>query len=546
MKKNVWLKFNWKRNKQHKEQLSKKSFFSKLNTFFYHITFFFTHKIGKIKTIFLTYILTILFGSLLLYSPIAQTGKVEVKYIDALFTAASAFSDTGLTTLSTSTTWSYFGQAIIAILILLGGIGIFALKIYFFNWILKRPIKIFTRELINIERPGTTTGNTKKEIGTSISIIVVLIVISSIILTSYFYYFDGNFLNEEKSLNPQYDFWTSLRYGIFGSISSLNNAGFDIWSNSSIAPYYNNYFIQSWLIFLFVVGGIGYPVIYDLYEYSKSKIFYKFYKKRKENNFKVSLFTKISLIMYLVLTILGIVLVMFFELINKNTDSFWLTTKVNIFGYDYGSKFNRIMALIFSTMVTRSAGFSTINYFDLSSPSLLILSILMFIGSSPSSTGGGIRTTTLALIFLGLWSKFSSKPSIRMFKRSIPKDTVNNSFYVLILSLLIVFIGVVVSYTSSNNINYFDPGTLNMVNIADNNNHRLFNLVDILFDISSAFGTTGISTGVLSHLNISSKVTFIFIMFIGQLGISSTILINHNENNDSFKYDYILEDVAIG
>lgn len=503
--------------------------------------------IGKIKWLFIVYFLITLIGSLLLFLPISQQDNVDVSYINALFTSASAFSDTGLTTMTTATTWSHFGQAVIAILILVGGIGFFALKIYFINWIFGWDLHIFGRGLLNIERGSYNVGATKRIVVVSINILFIFILLSTIVLTIFFYVSPANFDVENKiantELSPQWNFGNSLRFAIFHSITALNNAGFDIMGNHSISPYYSSYFLQIWLLLLFVFGGIGYPVIYDLY----CLIYYKFIKKTR---YKISLFSKISLWMYFSLSIIGVLLVYIFEMTSQDPNSFWNKTSGNSehWNYNYGSKIDKAVALFFSTSATRSAGFFTLDFYDLTSPSLLIMTILMFIGAAPSSTGGGIRVTTFAIIILGLWSKMTSKPSVQIFKRKIPEKTVIDSFIVLILSILLILIISLITYSSSTLFNSIDQGQLPIDPSGDaiKGGVRTYGIIHIVFEVASAFGTTGISTGVTSGLNITSKIFFILLMFIGQLGISSTILVWAKNNNRTFKFNYPSEDVLIG
>ncbi|UVD81583.1 cation transporter [Mycoplasma iguanae] len=513
--------------------------FNKTN---HSLRFNYQRKISKIKWVFIIYFIITISGSLILYSQSAQKEGVSVSYVDALFTSASAFSDTGLTIHPTAHTWTSFGQSIIAILILVGGIGFFALKVYFVNWLFGKKISIFQRNILNVERGSIKVGSTRKIIIVSINILFVFILVSTLVLTFFFYFAEGNFANEPDLISPRYNFLESLKFAVFHSITSLNNAGFDIMGANSIAPYYHSYFLQSWLAILFIFGGIGYPVIYDLYNLVYHKLFLK-------KEYKISLFSKISISMYFIVAIIGLSLIYAFELTSTDPNSFWNIQKgdPNYWNYDYGSKSDKVFALFFASIATRSAGFYTIDPYNLTSPSLLVMTILMVIGASPSSTGGGIRTTTLAILFLGLWAKMSSKPSVRVFKRKISNDTVINSFIILILSMLLLIFGTMIVFSSSiSQFNNMDIGKLQTSIDLSNPEKRVFNMIHVLFEVASAFGTTGISLGVSPLLNISSKLTLIIIMFIGQLGISSTILIWSKHNSRSLKFDYPEEEVLIG
>jgi Trk-type K+ transport system membrane component len=166
------------------------------------------------------------------------------------------------------------------------------------------------------------------------------------------------------------------------------------------------------------------------------------------------------------------------------------------------------MAIFFNTFSTRNAGFATINLKQLSEPTIIIYSIMMFIGSAPSSTAGGIRTTTIALVILSIVSKVRGTPNVRAFNRKIPQKTTSAAQIVFAISVVIVLV-------------------VSMITMSSIHNETLqnFGFIDAFFEVSSAFGTTGLSTGLTSSLNEISKIAIILTMFIGQLGISSTILI---------------------
>ncbi|WGI36334.1 TrkH family potassium uptake protein [Mesomycoplasma lagogenitalium] len=504
----------------------------------------FNKKVGKIGYLFITYFLITIIGSLLLYSNFSQTKPGTINYIDSLFASASAFSDTGLSTKITAQDWTMFGQTVIAILILVGGIGVFAIKVYIINYIFGFKLGIFQKEVLSLERRSNKIGELKDVIIVSITIMFILIVFSTFIFFFIFYFSDGNFEVYDKNLNPQYNFNLSLRFATFHSISALNNAGFDIIGNHSLAPYYSNYLLQIWIMILFIIGGIGYPVIYDLYLWIVS-IF-----KKSEKKHKFSLFSKVSLITYFTLSLLGIILVITFETTSKNANNFWnLKTSNAIYwgdgiskSYDYGNGFNKTFAIIFIVFSTRSAGFTTFDLYNLTDTSLAILSILMFIGASPASTAGGIRSTTFAIIILNLFSIMRGKKSTHIFKRKIKGETVNQASIVLILSILLNLISFGILNTSF----ITHGGNLLTHDWEHQPTERVYGSIHIFFEVTSAFGTSGLTTGITDKLNYISKLSLLLIMFIGQLGISSTILVWGSNNSKFSKYEYLEEDIAIG
>ena len=483
-----------------------------------------------VKHILLFYLFITLIGSLLLYLPIAQQSVKSVGYINALFTSASAFSDTGLVTVTTATTWSIFGQAVIAILILVGGVGWFALKIYLLNILFGRPISFRSRETLAGERGSSKLGNTRRLVKISVSILFILVILATITLTLYFYFVEPNtdpfgknaalssgqtpinYVNE----TPYHNALTAFRFGLFHAISGLNNAGFDIIGSSSLQPYYHRYGLQIIFIILFVIGGIGYPVLYDLFVFFKSRF--------TGEKFKWSLFTKVSMLAYVSVTIIGLASTFAMEVPKKG--GFWENA-------DYGSNGDKTMALFFNTMSTRNAGFGTIEMSDLSSGTMIIYSLMMFIGSAPSSTAGGIRTTTIAIIVLGIWSRIRGKRSVRIFNRKINMQTVGRSYIVAATASFIVLIGTLVLMSS-------------WASYGGTASDATFPMTALLFETASAFGTTGLSTGLTPQLSTASKLILILIMFIGQLGVSSTLLVWDSKRNKSRKYKLVEEDITIG
>ncbi len=473
-------------------------------------------RMSNLQIILIVYLLTTFISASLLMTPYAQTGKEKVDFIDALFTAASAFSDTGLTTVTTATTWSWFGQMIIAILILVGGIGIFALKFWIINIIFKKSVNITSRNILEKERGSSNSGKLKKTIKISISFLFITILISIFVLWAIFYFEKGNFTGYEE-YDPYHDPLLSFKNAVFHSISAINNAGFDILSGSSLSPYYSVYSIQIIFIILLIIGGIGFPVIYDVVQYINHKI-------RRRTDFTFSIFTKVSCFTYILVFLVGFCLTLIFEIGNK--DGIWYNSSA-------GTNGNKFMAILFYCFSTRNAGFATLpNGIEFSEATLIVFSIMMFIGSSPSSTAGGLRTTTLAIIVVAIWNRLRGVDGVRLFKRTIRKETVYSSFIVLGISLFIIIFSTFSCYTSLNS----------MWGNADSSQ---LNFIDVFYETCSAYGTTGLSNGLTSSLNVYSKLVIIITMFIGQLGISSTMLVwrKHNPKND---YTYIKEDILIG
>ena len=532
-----------------------------------------------VKHILIVYLFITLLGSLMLFAPQASVGGTKHDFLSSLFTAASAFSDTGLATSNTAQTWTMFGQAIIAILILIGGIGWFAMKVYLFNILFGRPISYATRAALAAERGSGVIGSTRQLIKVSVTIMFIIIIIFSVILTIYFYnqsgqmggYDTDNWTGIKKPINgvtkvgwnstflgrsSAGDLGLSVRYGIFHAISAINNAGFDIIGGHSIAGFYHNYGLQIIFIMLFVLGGIGYPVIYDIYLFIRAK--------RKKERFQWSLFTKISMASYVLITLIGIGLVFLIELTAHNVTS--LTNNKNksvpTFWNDSfnGTTTDKTMALIFNTMSTRNAGFSTIKMGQLSRGTLIVYVALMFMGSAPSSTAGGIRTTTVAILFMGIAGKMFNRDRVKAFGKSIPNKTVSRSYVVTVTAFLIVILStlIVANSLSSNGglandgWKHWDPSFVkpigNHIGAGTHANviFKKYDFVETMFEVGSAFGTTGLSVGLTAYLSTWSQLTLIIVMFIGQLGISSSILVWGKRKSSSKHFKYTIEDISTG
>ncbi|BDV03786.1 MAG: sodium transporter [Candidatus Hepatoplasma scabrum] len=481
----------------------------------------FIRKNKGILTVLIWYLFFSIIGGVLLYIPIFQQDDVEkVSFINSLFVSSSAFSDTGLSTVDISATYNFFGQLIIFILILIGGIGWFTIKVILVEYIFEKKVTIKDQSEIMNEIGGQTNAHALEVAKTAFISTVIFVVCFGLIFAGLFYSVDPKYPSEwtDTSIYPYTDFPTpdeiglkgdftkSLWAGIFHAGSSINNAGFDIFTGDySLAIYYQNYFIQFLTIFLFVFGGIGFAVIYDCYNYLKNKA--------KGQKFRFSIFTKIAVISYFSVAIIGLVLVFVIEgfdiLINGN-NSFYRNEL-------YGDGLEKSYALIFNTFSTRNAGFSTINLADLSEATKVLYVLMMFIGSGPGSTAGGIRTTTLFILIIGIYAKIRKKKEVAIFNRRIANDNVNDAYKIFILSAVIVFLASFSIYISEN--------------VIDNES---VSYIDSLFVSASAYGTTGLSTNNIQYIDVFASIILIIVMFIGQFGMYN--ILNLFKSEDDFVF----------
>lgn len=538
--------------------------------------FFYNTFIGKTpaRKLFLFYLYTIIVGTILLslpfsfkdpYQMVLSDGTIrDFTFIDSFFTTISAFTDTGLCSFVVADTYNIFGQIIILILLQTGGVGLLVVYWLFwnilFNNIIYKKIKgipLHERNkigysnslLIFSERGNSKLGLTTTTIKTAIIFIFITEFIFAIIYSLWFGLVPAYqqvdistivnnsdnipmstwFVNGTEYLPQYHNAANAIWTGIFQSASIMNNAGFDIIGNTSLAPFRNGTgtIIQYFMIIQFVIGGIGYPVVYDLIEW------FKFRHHRRK--FYFSLFTKVNIITYFIVFLVGFIFLMTFEfgfndgLIHTVNN----TPELNgYFGYGSEKTWNQLTYVVFTTFSSRSCGVATVPISELSDGSKWIIIVLMFIGGAPSSSAGGIRTTVFAIIIMTAVSMTRGYKKVVIFKRTIPQKTVITSFIIVVVSVGIMVLSCIILY----------PILLTSGNY--------YSFTDIMFECSSAYGTAGLSTGVASSLSIQSvnswftAIILCIIMIIGQLGVPTTLLSFTNKNNKKI-IEYSEEELKI-
>lgn len=429
------------------------------------------------------YFAAIAISFLLLKLPNVHLEGVQLSYMDTMFTAISAVSVTGLTVVNISETYSVFGIVVLMFILQLGGIGIMSIGTFFWLLVGKR-IGLRERQLIMVDHNQFNMSGVVKLIREIIKILLMIELIGAIILTSYFTQFYDTF-NE------------ALLHGVFASVSATTNGGFDITGNS-LTPYFNDYFVQIITMILIILGAIGFPVLIELKEFLSNK----------NKNFRFSLFTKITTSTFGILLLVGSIGNLALEYFNAFAGMSW---------------HEKLFASIFHSVSSRSGGLTTMDITAFSDATNVFLSALMFIGASPSSVGGGIRTTTLAIAVLFLINFARGKNSIQIFRREIELIDVFRAFAVIILAGFMVLVATMALLIS-------EPHAT---------------AVEILFEITSAFGTCGMSLGITSDLSDFGKVIVMLLMFIGRVGLIS-FLFTIGGKTDPTKYHYPKERVIIG
>ncbi|UWV80364.1 hypothetical protein NW069_03405 [Mycoplasmopsis cynos] len=211
-------------------------------------------------------------------------------------------------------------------------------------------------------------------------------------------------------------------------------------------------------------------------------------------------------------------------------------------GTMYGNQWQKIFSLIFTSFSSRSAGFATVDVSHFSRGSIMLITLMMIIGAAPASTGGGIRTTTFAILILSMFSVILNTKKVRIFKRTIEPRTVFMSGQVFVIALIILIVSTLICFSS------FDShaGRIITHGVSSIDNYNIYGTEHVWFEVASAFGTTGLSVGITKEFNIVSKITLIFVMFIGQFGISSTLLVWRSKKSNKRNYEYVTADIVIG
>ncbi|MFY4776438.1 TrkH family potassium uptake protein [Metabacillus sp. RGM 3146] len=434
------------------------------------------------KILVLGFAMIILLGSGLLCLPIATQDGEGLNWLNALFTATSATCVTGLVVVDTGTTFTLFGQLVILSLIQVGGLG-FMTFATFFALFVGRKISFRERLLIQESLNQASTQGVVKLVRTILLFTLVSEGIGAVLL-AFRFSFD---MPAQKA----------IYYGIFHSISNFNNAGFDLMGEfRSLTGYVEDPIVTLVVCALIILGGIGFMVISDLFE--------------KKSLRRVSLHTKVVLSTTTLLLAAGTVLIFLLEYNNPKT-------------LQPLSAIGKFLASFYQSVTPRTAGSNTLNIPDLRDSTLFLIIILMFIGASPGSTGGGIKTTTLATLLGAVWSQIKGKKDVEMFRYRIIPTMIYKALTVILSSLLLVItVTMILSITE-----------------------KQANVFMILFEAVSAFGTVGLSMGLTPELSPIGKIIISLTMFIGRLG-PLTVAIALAEQTYKELYRYPKGKIMIG
>jgi trk system potassium uptake protein TrkH len=449
---------------------------------------YFEKKIKEIKKnpymiFFFGFAIVIFIGAILLALPFASQNGKSVGFINALFTAASATCVTGLVVVNTATHWTLFGKLVIITLIQIGGLGVMTMTAMI-SFFLGKRISLKTRVLIMEERNVDELQGVVR-LTKNILLYTFGVEIVGAILFSFVFIKD-------------YGIVKGVGYSLFHAISSFCNAGFDLIGNSMI-NYVDNPIITLAVCSLVVIGGIGYFVFWDIYA---SKRFHM-----------LTLHSKLVLIITGVLLVGGTVIMFALEHDNPGTMG----------NLDMSGKIN---ASIFQAVNPRTAGFNTVPIENLRMATAAVTVAFMFIGGSPASTAGGIKTTTLGVLIVSFYNLFKGKRDFEVFERRIMPETTIRAAAILMISIMLVFtVSIILSITEE--VTGYD-------------------YLDILYETVSAFATVGLTRGLTPYLSDAGKLLLSALMFIGRVGPMTVAYAILKQNKNIGNYTYPEGKVIIG
>ncbi len=449
-------------------------------------------ELSTTQVILLGFLFTIIIGTFLLSLPICSASGQATPLIDALFTATTSVCVTGLVVVDTYAHWSFFGQLVILILAQIGGLGVVSITT---GVMLVMGQKVSLKDRLLIEN-AFNLSTLKGLVKFLKKIIKGTFLVEGIGAICYAFVFV-----------PEFGFKKGIWASIFNGVSAFCNAGMDVIGANSLAPYVSNVWINFVTMTLIVLGGLGFVVWWDIIRVlqmaKKKEIPKKWILK------KCTLQTKIVLAMTLTLILGGAACVFVLEYNNPET----------LGALSFGDK---ILASLFQSITTRTAGFFTISQKGLKDATVLVCLVLMFIGGSPSGTAGGVKTTTIALLLIATKSIITGNEEAEIFKRSIPLKTIRKALAVVLISFLALWGGTVALSAVSGG-----------------------SLSDVAFEMTSAVATVGLTRGFTASLNTIGKMIIIVGMYLGRIGpISLAIAIQAKKKMGLASFAE--EDVSVG
>jgi len=439
----------------------------------------------------------ILAGALLLNLPIATVERESMGFLNALFTATSAVCVTGLVVVDTGTFFSTFGQVVILLLVQFGGLGIMTMATLIFLLMGK---KIMLRERV-VMQEALNEFNLQGVVRLTKSIILTTLIIQSI----------GAVILSTRFI-PIYGIGQGIYFSIFHSIAAFCNAGFDLIGGfRSLTPFANDPVIVLTIGALIVLGGLGFSVLLEVYHRRRFRT--------------MSLHTKVALFVTAILIVFGAV---FFYVVESGNPYTIGNPALTIPG--------RVLSALFQSIVSRTAGFNTIDQNSMTDASKFMTIILMFIGASPGSTGGGIKTTTIGVVVLMILSVIKNKEDIVIFEKRLGNGISYRALTIMLISLVLV--SAITMALIMSEVQRAQAGG----DIGEQ-----FSFINMLFEAVSAFGTVGLSTGVTPYLSHASRIALILTMFAGRVGpLTLALALAQNSNRSRANIRYPEDKLMVG
>lgn len=437
----------------------------------------------------LSYVLAIVIGGTMLEMPFSLEPGKSISWVDAYYTATSALCVTGLTVVDTGTTFSLAGELTVMVLIQLGGFGLMTFFVLVFLW---------TGSRVSLQQVSFLKETYSQDLlrnGKRMLFIIFVFTALTEIIGAFILVFSWN--------NPL-PLARKIYYGFFHSISAFNNAGFALFPDN-LMSYAGNIPLNLTITTLIILGGIGAPVIMDCWAFIHSP-----------TRFRFSLHTKLAAVTTLVLIVGGTLAIW---LIQRNTPVYHVPLH------------DQIMASYFQAVSARTAGFNTVDLRQYGSATLMIIMILMFLGASPGSCGGGIKTTSIATLIVVLWNRLKGRSVNNVFKATLSNETVNRTVSVFILAaIFIMLIHVGLLITQRGDLPHEMSGG---------------KFVEYLFETISAFGTVGLSIGATAKMNAAGKCLIMLAMLVGRVGIMTIVYLFIRRESPA-RYQFAEENVMIG
>lgn len=431
-------------------------------------------KFSEVQVLALGFFIVIFIGGTILSLPISSASGEATNFLDSIFTATSATCVTGLVTVDTGTHWNLLGQTVIMILIEIGGLGFMSFAT-FISVLIGRRITLKSRLLM-------------QEAMNTFNIQGLVKMLKKVMLFTFIIQFIGALILSTQ-LIPEFGVARGIYISIFSSISTFCNAGFDLFGNfNSYTAYYDNSIILLTVSALIAIGGLGFIVLLELYNYKSTK--------------KLSLHAKVVLLITTILIVGGTIVMFILEYNNPNTIG-----NMNIK--------DKIVNSIVASISPRTAGINSVPIDKMTTTSKFITVILMFIGGSPGSTAGGLKTSTFGIILCTAISVIKGKENADIFGRTIPRG-----LQLKAVTLLIIGMGLVTTVTMA-------------LTIAEPNEAFL----DVLYEATSAFGTVGLTTGVTQRLSEPGKIIIIMLMYLGRVGPLTVVMaLISRKKGTNYKY----------